>query len=170
MSDTGRTRTGNHANHNFRRLKGFSLIELVMIIVILGIVSIVVVPRFTSISEASVNRDARLLVNYLTMAQQLAMARSEPYGVCFDLGNSRYTVSKTDCSDPGNIIPSPENRVNPLEIEYDSNVSIAPASATSVFFDYLGRPTPNGITITVSTGSLSIPVTVEANTGFVHVN
>lgn len=156
-------------NHTSRSM-GFTLIELVMIIVILGVISIVVVPRLTSISDASVNRDAKLLVNYLTMAQQLAMARSEPYGVCFDLGNSRYTVSKTDCSDPGNIIPSPENRVNPLEIEYDSNVSIAPASATSVFFDYLGRPTPNGITITVSTGSLSIPVTVEANTGFVHVN
>lgn len=170
MSDTGRTRTGKHTTENFRRLKGFSLIELVMIIVILGIVSIVVVPRFTSISDASVNRDAQLLVNYLTMAQQLAMSRSEPYGVCFDLSNSRYTVSKTDCSDPGNIIPSPENRVNPLQIEYDSNVSIAPASATSVFFDYLGRPTPNGITLTVSSGSYAVSITVEANTGFVHEN
>ncbi len=165
IEDNAQSRT-----HRYQSFRGFTLIELIMIIVILGIVSVVVVPKLTSLSKASVNRDAKLLVNYLTMAQQLAMSRSEAYGVCFDLGNSRYTVSRTDCTNPANIIPSPENRVDPLRIEYDSGLTIAPASTTSVFFDYMGRPTPNGITITVSSGSYAVPITVEANTGFVHAN
>ncbi len=169
-ADAGSISTGQVRNHKPTEEAGFTLIELVMVIVILAIVSVAVVPRLTSLSEASVNRDARLLVNYLTMAQQLAMSRSDTYGVCFDLGNSRYSVSRTDCTDPGTIIPSPESRADPLRIEYDATLSIAPASATSVFFDYLGRPTPNGITITVSSGSYSVPITVEANTGFVHAN
>ena len=170
IRETGRFDTTRQGTRNTSKRNGFTLVELVMIIVILGVISIVVVPRLTSISEASVNRDAKLLVNYLTMAQQLAMTRSEPYGVCFDLAGNRYSVSRTDCTDPGNIIPSPENRVDPLRIGYDAAITISPSGTTSVFFDYLGRPTPNGLTITLSAGSLSIPVTVEANTGFVHVN
>ncbi|NOZ12492.1 MAG: prepilin-type N-terminal cleavage/methylation domain-containing protein [Acidobacteria bacterium] len=148
--------------------QGFTLIELVMIIVIIGIIAIVATPKLLSISDTRVRKDAKLMLNYLTFAQELAMSRSQPYGICLDTGNSRYTVNKTDCTSTANIIPSPEDRVSPLQIQYDSSFTISPSGTTSIFFDYLGRPTPNGATLTFSSGNVSVSIKVEANTGYVH--
>jgi len=151
-----------------KRVRGFTLIELVMVIVIIGIFAIIVTPKLLSVSDTRPRKDSKLVLNYLTMAQELAMSRSESYGVCLDTGNSRYTVNKTDCTNTANIITSQEDRVSPLRIDYDSTLTIVPAGTTSIFFDYLGRPTPNGATLTFSSGSLSMAIKVEPNTGYVH--
>ncbi|PJB76673.1 MAG: hypothetical protein CO090_10360 [Acidobacteria bacterium CG_4_9_14_3_um_filter_49_7] len=147
---------------------GFTLIELVMVIVLVGIIAIIATPKLLSISDTRVQKDSKMLLNYLTMAQELAMSRSESYGVCLDTANNRYTVNKTDCTNTANIITSPEDRVSPLRVSYDSTLTIVPATTTSIFFDYLGRPTPNGATLTFSSGSLSITIKVEPNTGYAH--
>lgn len=148
--------------------EGFTLIELVMVIVIIGIVAIIATPRLLSISDTRVRKDSKILLNYLAMSQELAMSRSESYGVCLDITNSRYTVNKTDCANTANIITSPEDRVSPLRVNYDSTLTIVPSGTTSIFFDYLGRPTPNGATLTFSSGSLSMAIKIEPNTGYIH--
>ena len=148
--------------------QGFTLIELVMVIVIIGIFAIITTPKLLSISDTRVQKDSKMLLNYLTMAQELAMSRSESYGLCLDTANSRFTVNKTDCTNTANIITSPEDRVSPLSVSYDSTLTVVPAATTSIFFDYLGRPTPNGATLTFSSGSFSITIKVEPNTGYVH--
>ncbi len=155
-------------NTSGKRKMGFTLIEMVMVIVIVGIIAMLVTPKLFSVSETRVHRDSKLLLNYLTMAQELAMSRSESYGICLDTGNNRYTVNKTDCTSNANIIKSPEDRVTPLRINYDSTLSVSPSGTSSIFFDYLGRPTPNGVILTFSSGNLSISIKVEANTGYAH--
>ncbi len=158
-----------NVRHTIKENKqGFTLTELVMIIVIVGIIAIISTPKLLSISDTRVRKDAKLMLNYLSFAQELAMSRSEPYGVCLDTGNSRYTINKTDCTSSSNIIPSPENRVSPLRIQYNSNFTISPSGTTSIFFDYLGRPTPNGATLTFSSDNVSVSIKIEANTGYVH--
>jgi len=148
--------------------QGFTLIELVMVIVVIGIIAVVVTPKLLSVPDTRVRKDSKILLNYLTMAQELAMSRSESYGVCFDSGNSRYTVNKTDCTNTANIIASPEDRVSPLRVNYNSTLTITPSGTSSIFFDYLGRPTPNGITLEFSSASLSVTIKVEPNTGYIH--
>jgi len=147
---------------------GFTLIELVMVIVIIGIIAVVATPKLLSVSDTRVRKDSKMMLNYLTMTQELAMSRSESYGVCLDTSNSRYTVNRTDCTNTANIITSPEDRVSPLTIDYDSTLTIIPATTTSIFFDYLGRPTPGGATLTFSSGNLSITIEIEPNTGYIH--
>ncbi len=155
-------------NKSKESVQGFTLIELVMVIVIIGIIAIVATPKLLSVSDTRVRKDSKMLLNYLTMAQELAMSRSESYGVCLDTVNNRYTVNKTDCGNTANIITSPEDRVSPLRVDYDSTFATVPSGTTSIFFDYLGRPTPNGLTLTFSSGSLSMTIRVEPNTGYVH--
>ena len=158
-----------HQRHKSKEeSRGFTLIELVMVMVIVGIIAVIATPKLLSVPDTRVRKDAKLLLNYLTMAQELAMSRSESYGLCLDTANNRYTVNKTDCTNSANIITSPEDRVSPLRVNYDSTLSISPSGTTSIFFDYLGRPSPNGVTLTFSSGTLSLSIKVEPNTGYVH--
>ncbi|MCO7226305.1 prepilin-type N-terminal cleavage/methylation domain-containing protein [Pleionea sp. CnH1-48] len=54
-------------------MAAFTLMELLIVIVIIGILSIVVAPRFSSSSEFSGRAAASELVSHLRYAQQLAM-------------------------------------------------------------------------------------------------
>jgi len=147
---------------------GYTLPELVMVIVLLGILAAVITPRLFSIQETQARKDAKLLLNYLVFAQELAMTRSTPYGLCLDVAADRYTVNATDCTSAANIIPSPEDRVSPLSVTTGADLTVNPAGTTSIFFDYLGRPTPNGVTLTLTAGSYTATIRVEPNTGYIH--
>ena len=150
-----------------RKQEGYTLIELVIIIVILAIIGFIVVPKIAGYSESILDRDAKKLISYLTFAQELSMTRNQSYGLCFNTSSKTFSVNKTDCSS-SNIIKSPENRVEDLIITLDSSISISPSGTTSVFFGKRGEPTPDGATITLTYGSNSKTIKVEPKTGFVY--
>ena len=150
-----------------RKHKGYTLIELVIIIVILAIIGFIVVPKIAGYSESILERDAKRLKAYLTFAQELSMTRDQPYGLCFNTSSKTFSVNKTDCSS-SNIIKSPENRGEDLIVTLDSDISISPSGTTSVFFSKRGEPTPDGVTITLTYGSNSKTIKVEPKTGFVY--
>ncbi len=150
-----------------RNREGYTLIELVIIIVILAIIGFIVVPKIAGYSESILDRDAKKLKAYLTFAQELSMTRNESYGLCFNTSASTFSVNKTDCSS-SNIIKSPETRTDELIVQLDSNISISPSGTTSIFFSKRGVPNPDGVTITLTYDSISKTIKVEPKTGFVY--
>lgn len=144
-----------------RRLLGFSLIELIAVIVVVSVISVFVYPRFASSDTAAVQAGRDSLVAALFFAQQTAMSRA---------ANNQITAEIID----GNLVqvedlnglvgtPGLENPVNFL-----SGVSVA---GTTTFFTYdkLGRITnlSGPTTLTLAKGGVSAVVTVEAS-GYVH--
>lgn len=145
-------------------MKGFSLIELVTVMVIVGIVALFAAPRFFStnpFSERGFYEDALAAVRY---TQKFAIASRCTVTASFTAGTGpagSYTLTYNSCPDgsSGTVQrPGDGNFTNTAP----AGVAVS-ASPSSVSFDRIGRPSA-ATTITVGSRSLQ----VEAETGFVH--
>lgn len=74
--------------------KGFTIIELVMVIVIVGILAALAVPRFESFYAIKLNGAVKKVVSDIRYVQQLAISRHETYKIIFDTGLDKYEVRR----------------------------------------------------------------------------
>jgi len=146
------------------RDRGFTLVELVVIIAILGLLAAVIGPRFIG-SDAFASRgfhdEAQSVVRY---AQKTAIGwRATPIFVCVTATEVRAGTA-AGCATP---------LVHPvggeLKTTAPSGVTLTPVSFS---FDGAGRPSPNAqVTIAFTSGIAGDParqIVVEAETGYVH--
>lgn len=145
--------------------RGFTMVEMVVTIVILGLMAAVLVPRFVgrdSFASRGFHDEAQSVVRY---AQKTAIAwRITPIFVCV----SSTTVSARTGSCSGALVVHPLTG-DPLTTTAPSGVTLTPASFS---FDGGGRPNPNAqVTIAFTSGIAGDParqIVVEAETGYVH--
>lgn len=130
--------------------RGFTLIELIAVMVILGVMSVTLFSRLGSIASTNVQASRDDLIAVLFFAQQNAMARS---GVQLIVTSSSVSVTE-------NVPPLVTLQGYPLS--FPSGVTATPMTFS---YDKLGRTIPGNITLTSSGGSAVI--TVEAS-GYAH--
>lgn len=141
---------------------GFTLIELVMVLVIAAIIAVVAVPKLLSstFDEARLYDDTLAALRY---AQRTAVAYQRT--VCATFGSNTLALTYdpayggTSCSSD---LPPPAGQSSSYQVTGSRSASYT--SAASFNFDRLGKPSA-GQTITVSGGRT---ITVEAETGYVH--
>jgi MSHA pilin protein MshC len=134
------------------RERGFTLIELITVIILISIMSVTLMSRLSSVSTANLQSGRDDLIAALFFAQQTAMARS---GIQLIL--TANSVSVTENGTPLIV----HNKGYPLS--FPSGVS---TSALNLTYDKLGRTTATTIILT-ATGGASAIVTVEAS-GYAH--
>jgi len=137
---------------NVKRQVGFTLIELIAIMIIVGVIAISMSSRMGPLSSSSVQASRDDIVAALFFAQQTSMARGT-----IRLVTTATTVSVTENNNP--IVVSTE--AYPLTLP--AGVSVTPRTFV---YDKLGHTTAATITITSTTGA-SATITVEAS-GYVH--
>ena len=144
-------RTGLHSPFKKfgSRSHGFTVIEIIAVLVILGIMTALAVSRFTDIRAADVAA-ANSLKAHLRYAQLRAMGDLVPWGIRLE-GNS-YTLLRDGAPAPVNL-PGENSRTK-------GNVSVG--TGTVMFEPAFGRPDPDGVTIFLGGSS----VVVAAGTGF----
>lgn len=147
-----------------RRCRGFTLLELVVTLVIIGLLAAIVMPRFLGSNEFASRGfydEAHAVVRY---AHKTAIAWRRPVFVCI----TATTVSAGTVSDCSTLVAHPLTG-NPLTTTAPSGVTLAPASFG---FDGGGRPSPNAeVTIAITSAFAGDParqIVVEAETGYVH--
>jgi len=136
--------------------QGFTLVELIVVILLIGILSISIAPRFFGVSSYEDRKAADELRTAFRHTQQLAMNRGG--GVQLILTASNFTVQLTD----GTALQSPAG-IKPYQIKFPSNVTAGPA--VTITYDGLGRPS-TGATTTITLGSQT--VIIEQETGYAH--
>jgi prepilin-type N-terminal cleavage/methylation domain-containing protein len=142
--------------------RGFSLIELVMVIAIVGVLGLVAIIYAPSIDNTRLDAAAKQVVSDIEFAKQNASLTGVISGVNFVSGGA-YTVYQGTTATP---LASPltlQSMVVTLSAKYPN---IVISSNFTVEFDSLGSPTTGaGGSVTLSNGSATKTITVTANTG-----
>nr|WP_211922121.1 prepilin-type N-terminal cleavage/methylation domain-containing protein [Desulfolutivibrio sulfodismutans] len=138
------------------RHRGFTLLEVVAVLVLLGILASVAVARFADTNAETV-AEAEIFKSHLRYAQLRAMGDIYPWTVT--VGGGSYTLSTTNPSVGAPVLPGESGATH----SYDGGVT---ATAGTFTFNWRGQPTTGGGTSVTFDGDPDVTVTVLSETGF----
>ncbi|OIP46048.1 MAG: hypothetical protein COZ12_00960 [Deltaproteobacteria bacterium CG_4_10_14_3_um_filter_60_8] len=137
--------------------RGFTLIEIVSVLVLLGILAAVVVSRNVDTGADDIG-ETEVVKGFLRFAQMKAMNNSTTWGISF----------------AGNVLTLQQNGATgtvQLPGQADATYTMAKgstgATVNPITFDEWGSPGAVPITVTVTVGTVSKAFTVTQGTGFI---
>ena len=143
-------------------MRGFTLTELIMVIVIAGILAVVVVPRFYDVQVFQSRGFADQVQASLRYAQKIAIAQRRFVCAAFTANSITLTTGATNaCGTPLVSLTGEASYV----INAPSGITFA-ATPEAFSFNALGKPSIATQTISINGAANSI--TIEAETGYVH--
>ena len=149
------------------RNKGFSLLEMSLVLLLLTLLTAMAVPRYaSSANNYKVSLAARKVAADLGRARADAWSRGVHRTVTFNTAALQYTL--TSVADMNNSTVA--NTVVSLNSSPYSLSQLAASfgGQSSVIFDGYGMPNSGG-TVTVTSGTLSQTVTVNGTTGNITI-
>ena len=157
--------------------RGFTLIELIMVIVMLGILAVYAAPRMFDSKDVYARGFHDETLGFLRYAQKTAIAQRRT--VCVTFSSNSLTLSMAsaeatlDCSTPAAALFGPGvNGTATLNAKPGSGVTYSP-TPTALNYNGLGQPTTNaGVALTtprtIQVAGVSKTTTIEPATGYVH--
>lgn len=158
---------------------GYTLLELLMVIVVLGVASALIVPSLSSTDVLRVQAAVRSIVADLTFAQSDALARQRGRAVVFDVAANTYSIIEVR----GPVLNPATDTIQTVRLGnaarfHDTRLVSADFGGTSTLvFDEMGGPvvapgstTPsNGGSVVVAGSGQTFVIAVEPYTGRVTV-
>ncbi|OGP64158.1 MAG: hypothetical protein A2169_04245 [Deltaproteobacteria bacterium RBG_13_47_9] len=157
----------------YKNPKGFTLIEAIAVLIIVGILSAVIISRITSTSDVSIKAQAEAMKSHIRYVQMRAMNMTsfDPTNCAASFGmvisGNSYSMFR-DCNTSSKVVLPGANSSSGVTLLDGMTVN----TATPAFsFDNWGRPYPNangtGTSLNISLSLSGEPITVIKNTGYV---
>lgn len=156
--------------------RGFTLIELIMVILVMGVLAVYAAPRVLNTGDFYAQGFHDETLGLLRYAQKTAVAQRRTVCVAFTSTTAKLTIASAAASNVCNTdligpnVNCPTSGGKQACIAAQRNVTyIAPLVPMTFSFDGLGQPSI-GQSLDVISGSSALgkPITVEAVTGYVH--
>lgn len=165
------------------RRRGFTLLELLAVVAILGIAAALLIPSMSNTGILRVQAAVRTIVSDITFAQSDAVAFQERRAIVFDIENSSYRIVQVPGSTidiEHNTLYDPSREGGLFVVNFNDAVfggaRITNASfdaGTTLIFDALGGPVADaagdepsaGGSITVVGSGSTFQIAIEAFTG-----
>jgi len=148
---------------------GFTLVELVLTISIIGILSVIVTPKIGNIlDDVREKAVSERIVEDINFIRSFAISQHDTTWLVVDAAQNRYALFVGPSAISRTLIPNPhtlELDTLDLDIEYEG-VSISSASfggSSEVSFNWWGTPSAGGSIVLNSR-----TITVVAETGMAH--
>lgn len=161
--------------------RGFTTVELILVIVLIGILGSIAASRFFDRSSFDTRSNAEQVRALLRFAQKAAIARNNPVYVRFEEDRMSLCYVRPEAGCPADAVPAhPASGANgarcgngycidrPDGVRWDAS----PVSDW-IMFDPLGRPVlvggrPGGIALTISADGTSENLRINEETGYVQ--
>lgn len=143
-----------------RKTVGFTMIEAIAVLLLLGILSTVIVSSYGAIDSNALVAEEATLKGHLRFAQLRAMNDQVSWGI--RLRANRYILLRNGVPAPSDL-PGEDSRTH----RFPTGISITLGARTTVIFDQWGSPGPINRTITLSSGMDSRAIPIARNTGFI---
>lgn len=141
-------------------VRGFTLIEVVVVLLLLGIIAAAVVSRMSDTTAYDLFSQREAVKAHLRLAQSRAMASSSPWGINFNSATTYYLFQGAGSTTPVRLLGEDNATVSLTAKGSGLTVSSAPRRIT---FDAYGSPGATTVTIATNGGN----ITVTKNTGFI---
>ena len=158
------------------RERGFTILEVIAILIIIGIIVAVAVSRYISKQSYESIPETEIFKSHLRYAQQLSLngdgtnGDSDPtwaWGIQIGAGTTSYTLVRVhnNVVTGNGSLPGESGNTH----TFISGVTLTGVAANQIIsFDQWGSPGANSITVNVVEGSITNTFTITKNTGFIQ--
>lgn len=140
----------------FHNEHGFTLIESTLVIIVIGLLAIIAIPKLLSTDKQEVYIAGHQITADMRYARGLAVANAEDCTVTFSPSSGPYT--SYTISNAGGTVKS-------VDISEEVTCNLIAPFADSISFTALGSTTSSGEIISLTVGSYSRKISVVSATG-----
>lgn len=150
------------------RQSGFTLVELIVVMMIVGILAVAAIPRFfqNQTFEARTYHDQALTM--MRYAQKVAIAQRTNVFVNANAASNTICLAyaaDANCTNPAGVINPADN----AKFSKTAPAGVTLSGSVSFSFSALGKPTPDAaVSLGIIGDGTTRSITVERETGYVH--
>ena len=181
--------TKNNGPETKDHMFGFTLVEILIVVVIITMTAAMVIPMMGSTSSMQINSAANMIVSDLEYAKSMATGRQQNYIVVFDVADNSYEIKDfNSLSGTWEVIDHPIKKGFKYAVDFSSDsrldkvdidtMDFDPGSSDTITFDYFGSPysgtgTVNPLSrgeINLQADGATITISVEPVTGYISIS